>query len=102
MTRPPEDTGAAVPPYEGRKETADSDDQTSKGGARTGGAAAPTTDDQMKSPEPADTEGGATGSPATQELPAAEAGGGDGESEEATTSTAAHTPGTGRAEDKPS
>lgn len=98
-TRPPEDNPPAVPPYEGRKETANSDEETYKDGVRTGGASAPTTDPDMKSPDPADTERGATASPA-DEQPAAQTP--DGESEEATTSQAAHTPGTSRAEDKPS
>ncbi len=99
MTRPPEDSPAAVPPYEGRKESADSGGQTSKQGVRTGGATAPTTDDEMKSPEPADTPGGATASPA-DEHPAAEMS--ETEESEGESSEATHDPGTGRAEDKPS
>ena len=98
-TRPPEDTGSAVPPYEGRKESASSDDETTKDGARTGGAAAPTTGTGMKSPEPADTAGGATTSPA-DEKPAEEMP--ETEPDEGGTTGPAHTPGTDRAEDKPS
>lgn len=98
MSRPPEDTGAAIPPYDGRKESADSDDETYKDGVRVGGASAPTSDDQMKAPEPADTEGGATTTPA-EEHPAATMP--ENEPDEGSTSGAAHEPGTGRAEDKP-
>lgn len=99
MTRPPEDAEAPIPPYEGRKESADADDQTYKGGVRTGGASAPTTDPDMKSEKPEDTERGATASPA-DEHPAGEQS--DGDSEEATTSETAHEPGSGRAEDNSS
>ena len=69
---PPSDVEPATPPYEGRKTSADSGDDTVKSGARVGGAAAPTTDPNYKSPAPADTPGGATTSPA-QEQPATEA-----------------------------
>ncbi len=100
MTRPPEDSPAAVPPYEGRKDSADSDDRTAKEGARTGGAAAPTTtDDRMKSPEPSQTERGATASP-SDEQPADQMP--ETEGSEGSTSDASHDAGTGRAEDKPS
>ncbi len=99
MTRPPEDSPAAVPPYEGRKDSADSDDRTAKEGARTGGAAAPTTDDRMKSPEPSQTERGATASP-SDEQPADQMP--ETEESEGASSDAAHDAGTGRAEDKPS
>jgi hypothetical protein len=91
-----EGTEPAVPPYEGRKTEADAEQETTKDGARTGGATAPVTDDEMKAPDPADTERGAVASPA-DEQPAAETP--DGGSEEATTGPG-HTPGTGRAEDK--
>ncbi len=99
MSTPPQDTGAAVPPYEGRKESASSDDETYKDGARTGGAGAPTTDSDMKAPEPADTPGGATTSPA-DEQPAEQMS--ETEESEGSTSRASHDAGTGRAEDKPS
>jgi hypothetical protein len=96
MTKPPEDNPPAVPPYEGRKESADSDDQTYKDGARTGGASAPTTDPEMKSPDPAETERGAVASPA-DERPAEQTP--DGESAEQGTGPA-HSAGTTRGEDQ--
>ncbi|OBK48318.1 hypothetical protein A5655_04615 [Mycobacterium sp. 1081908.1] len=62
---PPQDTGSAVPPYEGRQQ----------GGAVStegpGGVTAPTPDPEFKSASPSDTAGGATQSPA-DEQPAAE------------------------------
>ncbi len=94
---PPRDVKPAVPPYEGRKEAADvGDDSAEKGGARTGGATRPTTDPDYKSPQPGQTAGGATASPA-QEQPASDT------SETNRDDDAvgpAHTSGTGRAEDK--
>ncbi len=95
-TDPPRDVEPEVPPYAGRKESADSGQDTERHGARTAGATAPTTDPDYKSPAPGDTPGGATASPA-QEEPAAQASerapddGGVGPS---------HTPGTGRGEQK--
>jgi len=95
--RPPGDTKPAVPPYEGRIETADvGDDSTEAAGARTGGATRPTTDPDYKSPPRGETAGGATASSA-QEQPASQT------SETNRDDDAvgpAHTPGTGRAEDK--
>jgi len=90
-----DDSGPAVPPYEGRKTEADTEQATEKDGARTAGATAPVSDDEMKAPDPADTERGSTASPA-DEQPAAETP--DGESPEATTGPA-HTPGTAKGED---
>lgn len=88
----------AVPPYEGRRGSADvkGKDKSARGGARTGGATGPVTDDEMKASEPERTEGGATRSPA-EEKPARrsrksrgdDAGTGPG-----------HEPGTPRAEDQ--
>lgn len=69
---PPGDVAPEVPPYEERKTSADSGEDTVKSGARVGGAAAPTTDPNYKSPAPDDTPGGATTSPA-DEQPATEA-----------------------------
>jgi hypothetical protein len=89
------DSGPAVPPYEGRKTEADAKQSTEKDGARTGGATGPVSDDEMKAPDPADTERGSAASPA-DEQPAEETP--DGESPEATTGPA-HTPGTPRGED---
>jgi hypothetical protein len=95
------DTGnAAVPPYDGRRETADVDgaEESVKDGARTGGATGPVEDDEMKAPEPEDTEGGAVSSP-SDEQPA------EGESDDPGEGSGAtgpdHVEGTGRAEDKP-
>ncbi|MEN3268261.1 MAG: hypothetical protein V7646_5155, partial [Pseudonocardia sp.] len=46
------DSGPAVPPYEGRKTEADAKQSTEKDGARTGGATGPVSDDEMKAPDP--------------------------------------------------
>ncbi|OBF37772.1 hypothetical protein A5724_11450 [Mycobacterium sp. ACS1612] len=89
---PPRDVEPEVPPYEGRKTSADSGETTEKEGARTGGATAPTTDPHSKG----QTAGGSTTSPA-QEQPAAGSGGPDRDDDMV---GPAHTPGTGRAEDK--
>lgn len=91
-TEPPKDVKPEVPPYEGRKTSAEAGDTTEKGGVRTGGATAPTTDSASKG----DTASGSTTSPA-QEQPAA-SGGRSGS--DTGTDAPAHTPGTGRAEDK--
>jgi hypothetical protein len=67
---PPRDVKPAVPPYDGRKTEADSDADPGSGeaqGARTGGATAPTTDSDYKSPPPGETSGGATASPADEQ-----------------------------------
>lgn len=58
---PPQDTGSAIPPYEGRRPSAGSDAE----GA--GGAAGPVTDADFKSASPASTPGGATKSPADEQ-----------------------------------
>ena len=61
--------GRAVPPYEGRRKSADvaGKEKTSKDGARTAGATGPVEDDDMKAPEPGRTRGGATASPADEQ-----------------------------------
>lgn len=94
---PPSDAEPAVPPYEGRQTTAKPDDGAEDdGSARTGGAVKPVTDTEHQSASPASTPGGATTSPA-DEQPAAQMpesdrdDGGVGP---------AHTPGTGRGEQK--
>jgi hypothetical protein len=93
---PPHDVDPAVPPYEGRKTEADSGASTEAQGARTGGAAAPTTDPGYKAPAPGQTPGGATASPA-DEQPAAE----QPESDTADDSVGpSHVPGTGQGENK--
>jgi hypothetical protein len=93
---PPRDVESAVPPYEGRKTEADSGDSTETQGARTGGAAAPTTDSGYKAPPPGQTSGGPTTSPA-DEQPAS----GQPETDTADDRVGpSHVPGTGQAEDK--
>ncbi|MGI8577295.1 MAG: hypothetical protein ACR2KG_05125 [Nocardioidaceae bacterium] len=69
----PDTAGSAVPPYEGRRESADvgTQQESERDGAKVGGATGPVEDDEMKAAEPADTDRGATGSPA-DEQPAAE------------------------------
>ena len=77
MTPGPTDSRAsAVPPYEGRRETADVDgeEKPRRDGANVGGATGPVESDERKAPEPADTPRGAVASPA-DEQPAAESGG---------------------------
>ena len=65
-----------VPPYEGRRESADVDsaDKGRKDGANLGGATGPVEDATMKAPDPAATPGGAGTSPA-DEQPAAQSRG---------------------------
>jgi hypothetical protein len=95
----PDTTDKTVPPYEGRRESADIEgsEESSREGVKVGGATGPVADDEAKAPDPGETPGGATGSPA-DEQPA---------SESTTTDTEpdltgpSHTPGTGRAEDQP-
>ena len=67
---PPQDTGSAVPPYEGRRETADVDtsgDSADRDGANVAGATGPVEDDEMKAPDPSDTARGAVASPADEQ-----------------------------------
>jgi len=65
--------GGDVPPYEGRKEKAESDQEggTHRDGARVGGATGPVDDPDFKAPSPSDTPGGRTASPG-DEQPASE------------------------------
>ncbi len=59
-----QEPGGAVPPYEGRRESADVDESGShRDGANVGGATGPVVDDKMKAPSPSDTEGGRSASP---------------------------------------
>jgi hypothetical protein len=90
--------GSAVPPYEGRRESADVDGQVKvrRDGANVGGATGPVESEEQKSPEPGDTERGAVASPA-HEQPAAE--GPEDEPGEASVGPA-HRAGTGRGEAK--
>lgn len=99
-TGTPVDTdGKTVPPYEGRRESADVDgqDESTRDGAKVGGATGPVADDQPKAADPDDTPGGATGSP-SDEQPAAEMPETDLDDDR---TGPAHESGTGRAEDKP-
>jgi hypothetical protein len=93
---PPRDVESAIPPYEGRKTSADSGDSTRQAGANTGGATAPTTDPDYKSPAPGDSAGGATTSP-SDEQPASQMPETDQDDDAV---GPAHAGGTGRAEDK--
>ena len=70
--------GKEVPPYEGRRESADVDPEETmhRDGANVGAATGPVESDRRKAPEPAETPRGAVASPA-DEQPAAEAGGSD-------------------------
>ncbi|MBO0866607.1 MAG: hypothetical protein J2P16_16225 [Mycobacterium sp.] len=100
-TIPPQDTGSAVPPYEGRQASATSigeQGSSTKGGAGIGGATQPVADPEYKSPAPGDTEGGATASPA-DEQPAAQQPETDRDDD---APGPAHTTGTGRGEGKSS
>ncbi len=65
----PDTEGRAVPPYDGRRETADVDgkEESVKDGAKVAGAAGPVEDDEMKGPEPSETERGAVASPADEQ-----------------------------------
>ncbi|MCW2686913.1 MAG: hypothetical protein JWR37_1803 [Mycobacterium sp.] len=93
----PQDVKPPIPPYEGRKTSADTDEGSGGGDdVRTGGATHPVTDPEYKSPKPGDTPGGATASPA-EEQPASE---GEETGRHAQGVGPAHTPGTGRAEHK--
>ena len=70
----PQDTRPAVPPYEGRRTSADVDtsgDSAHRDGAAVGGATGPVVSDERTGPEPADTPRGAVASPA-EERPAAD------------------------------
>jgi hypothetical protein len=67
---PPADTGNVVPPYEGRRESADVDTEggsAERDAAKVGGASGPVEDSENKAPEPADTPGGAVASPADEQ-----------------------------------
>ncbi len=96
----PDTEGSTLPPYEGRKESADVDgpEESTKDGARTGGATAPVQTDGDDSDDPASTERGQHASPA-DEQPAAEST--DTDLDPDLTDKASHDPGTPRAEDQP-
>jgi hypothetical protein len=60
--------GKAAPPYEGRRETADVDEEEKlrRDGASVGGATGPVESDERKAPDPADTPRGPVASPAEE------------------------------------
>jgi hypothetical protein len=91
------EAGSTVPPYDGRRETADVDgeDKLRRDGANTAGATGPVESDEMKSAEPADTDRGAVASP-SDEQPAEDTP--DGDPGEASVGPA-HYAGTRRGED---
>lgn len=64
----PDTEGSAVPPYEGRRETADVDppSESYSDGARVAGATGPVEDDRRKADDPADTDRGPVASPADE------------------------------------
>jgi hypothetical protein len=70
--------GRAVPPYEGRRESADVDgeEKLRRDGANVGGATGPVESDDRKAPEPSESPRGAVASPA-DERPAADTPSGD-------------------------
>jgi hypothetical protein len=90
--------GRAVPPYEGRRESADvqGEDELRRDGANVGGATGPVESDERKAAEPADTPRGAVASPA-DEQPAADSP--EGAPGPASVGPAHH-PGTTRGEDQ--
>ena len=95
---PPQDTGAAIPPYEGRTQSATKEPSSTEGsgGANVGGATGPVSDPDYKSESPAATSGGATKSPADEQSASQTS-----ESDRADDRVGpAHTPGTGRGESK--
>ena len=59
----------AVPPYEGRRETADVDgpDKLRRDGANVGGATGPVESDEHKAPDPESTPRGAVASPSDEQ-----------------------------------
>lgn len=94
----PDTDGTTVPPYDGRRETADVDgaEKSVREGAGTGGATGPLHSDADVD-DPSDTPRGEHASPAEEEPP-------EGSSETDTDpdmTGPAHEPGTGRAEDQP-
>ena len=95
---PPQDTGSAIPPYEGRAKGATNEPSSSRGdgGANVGGARGPVSDSDYKSEARAATTGGATKSPA-DEQPASQTSESDRDDDRV---GPGHIPGTGRGESK--
>lgn len=99
-TLPPGDAEPAIPPYEGRQTSAQGIATSSAGegtGANTGGAVHPVSDSKFKAPDPDDTPGGTTTSPA-DEQPASQASETEASAEGA---EGGHHSGVRRAEDQP-
>ncbi len=96
----PDTEDKTVPPYDDRQKSGevDSQDKSTKEGAKTAGAVGPVADDEMKADQPEDTERGEHASPA-DEQPASESGGSA--EDEGSSSTGAHTTGVPRGEDMP-
>ena len=93
----PDTEGTTVPPYDDRKETADSGEGTASEDPSTAGAAAPTSSDgEVSEPGPEEAGGSATASP-SDEQPAQEESDDPGEGTGETGPS--HVGGTGRAED---
>lgn len=65
----PDTEGRSIPPYDGRRESADVDDasQSVRDGAKVAGATGPVEDAASKAPEPAQTDRGAVASPADEQ-----------------------------------
>lgn len=95
-TIPPQDTGAAIPPYEGRQTSAK--DIGAADDPSTAGAVTPEEDSEYRSPKPQDTPGGATESP-TDEQPASQ--GSETQSGDEGVEAPAQVTGTRRGEDTP-
>ncbi|WP_222263284.1 hypothetical protein [Modestobacter marinus] len=89
--------GRVLPPYEGRRESADVADEQAmhRGGVTVGGATGPVESAQRKAPEPADTPRGAVASPAEEQPAEGASGGVPGPASVGP----AHHPGTPRGED---
>lgn len=94
----PDTEGKTLPPYDGRKESAEVKDkeESTKDGAKTAGATGLVEDDDAKASDPDATERGGEASPA-DEQPASQSSGTD---QGPAAPGPSHEPGTGRAEDK--
>jgi len=97
----PDTEGRAIPPYDGRQESAEvkGKEASVKDGAKTAGATGPVEDDEMKAPDPADTERGAVASPA-DEQPAEDTSDATVKGDDLSATGPAHESGVGRGEDK--
>lgn len=65
----PDTTGRAIPPYDGRRESADVDgpDRSVRDDAKVGGATGPVEDAEDKAPDPAATPRGGVATPADEQ-----------------------------------